>query len=159
MLARSAVELEGEWNLRRDLQSCLSVAKSSMKLLWQSHWDNLHLNTIKPILGEWASSNRPTRREEVVLARLRMGCTLSTHLLPYIARAFPPQCLTCHVTLSIDHVLLHCERYQEARRSLAAYCEGRRLPLTQATLLGDEHPDVVDRVMNFLTETNLIREL
>ncbi|MPC32395.1 hypothetical protein E2C01_025705 [Portunus trituberculatus] len=44
-----------------------------------SHWDNLHLHTIKPILGEWASSNRPTRREEVLLTRLRMDCTLPTH--------------------------------------------------------------------------------
>ena len=34
MLARSAVELEGAWSLRRDLQSCLSVVKSSAKLLW-----------------------------------------------------------------------------------------------------------------------------
>ena len=42
MLARSAAEHEGAWNLRRDLQSCLSAAKSSVYLLWQSHWDNLH---------------------------------------------------------------------------------------------------------------------
>ena len=159
MLARSAAELEGAWNLRRDLQSCLSAAKSSVKLLWQSQWDNLHLHTIKPILGEWASSNRPTRREEVVLARLRMGCTLPTHMLPYLAHAYPPQCLSCNTTLSIDHILLRCVRYREARRSLAAYCEAQHLPLTRTTLLGDEHPDVVDRLMIFLTETSLIREL
>ena len=42
MLARSAAEFEGAWNLRRDLQSCLSDIKSSGELLWQSHWDNLH---------------------------------------------------------------------------------------------------------------------
>ena len=75
MLARSAAELEGAWNLCRDLQSCLSVVKLSARLLWQSHWDNLDVHTIKPILGEWASSNRPIRQEEVVLPRLRMGCT------------------------------------------------------------------------------------
>ena len=159
MLARSAAELEGAWNLRRDLQSCLSAAKSSVNVLWQSYWDNLHLHTIKPILGEWATADRPTRREEVVLARLRMGCTLPTHMLPYIAKAFPPQCITCNVTLSVDHILLHCVRYREARRSLAAFCDNRRLPMTLATLLGDEHPDVVDRLMIFLTETSLIREL
>ena len=159
MLARSAAELEGAWNLRRDLQSCLSVVKSSAKLLWQSHWDNLHLHTTKPTLGEWASSNRTTRREEVVLARLRMGCTLPTHMLPYIAHAFPPQCSSCNVNLSVEHILLHCVRYREERRPLVAYCRGRGLPLTQTTLLGDEHPDVVDRLMIYLTETNLIREL
>ena len=118
MLTRSAAELEGTWNLRRDLQSCLSAAKSSVYLLWESHSDNLHLPNVKPILGEWASSNRPIRRQEVVLARLRMGCTLSTHMFPYISSAFPPQCITCHITLSIDHILLHCMRYREAQPSV-----------------------------------------
>lgn len=33
------------------------------------------------------------------------------------------------------------------------------LSVTQATLLGDEHPEVVDRLMIFLAETNLIIEL
>ena len=121
----------------------VSAAKSSVKLLWQSHWDDLHLNTIKPILGERASSFCPTRREEVVLARLRMGCTLPTHMLPYMANSFPPRCLSCQVTLSVDHILLHCTRYREMRRALARFCEARRLPLTSATLLGDEHPDVL----------------
>ena len=119
--AKSAAELEGTWNFCRDLQSCLSAAKSSVYLLWQSHWDNFHLSTVKPILGEWASSIRPTRRQEVVLARIRMGCTLATHMLSYIAHVFPPHCITCHTILSIDHILLHCVRYREARRSFAAF--------------------------------------
>ncbi|MPD00678.1 hypothetical protein E2C01_096166 [Portunus trituberculatus] len=159
MLPRSAAELEGTWNLRQDLQSCLSVIISSDKLLWQSPCDNLHLHTIKRILGEWASSNRPTRREEVVLALLRMGCALPTHMLPHIANTFPPQCSTCNVILSVEHILLHCVRYREERRPLAAHCQSHGLPLTQTTLLGDEHPDVVDRLMIYLTEAKLIREL
>ena len=159
MLARCAAELEGAWNLRSDLQSCLLAAKSLVYLLWQSHWDKLHLPTVKPILGEWASSNHPTRHQEMVLARLRMGCTLATYMLAYIAHAFPPQCITGHTTLSIDHILLHCVRYRETRRSLAAFCEVRCLPVTQTILLGDQHPDVVDNLMIFLAETNLIKEL
>ncbi|MPC26485.1 hypothetical protein E2C01_019625 [Portunus trituberculatus] len=110
-------------------------------------------------MGEWASSSRPTRWEEVVLARLRMGCTLPTHMLPYIANTFPPQCSTCNVTLSVEYILLHCVCYHEERRSLAAYCQGRGLLLMHTTLLGDDHLDVVDRLMIYLTETNLIREL
>ena len=153
MLARSAAELEG------DLQSCLSAAKSSVYLLWQSHWNNLHPPTVKPILGECASFNRPTRRQEVVLARLRMSCTLSIHMLPYIVNSFPSLCITCHATLSIDHILLHCVRYREVRRSLAAFCEAHHLSMTQTILMGDQHPDVVDKLTIFLAETNLIKEL
>ena len=88
-----------------------------------------------------------------------LGQLQSSHHLPYIANAFPPQCITCHNILSIDHILLHCVRYREARRSLTAFCEVRRLPMTQITLLGDQHPDLVDSLMIFLAETNLINEL
>lgn len=38
-------------------------------------------------------------------------------------------------------------------------CEARHLPLTLTALLGDEHPNVVDMLMTFLTETNLISKL
>ena len=99
-----------------------------------------------------------TRREEVVLARLRMGSTLPTHMLPCISHSFPPQCPHCNVTLSVDHILIHCVRFRKARRSLAAYCVARRLPVTKNTLLGDD-PDMIDRLMIFLTDTNLISEL
>ena len=95
----------------------------------------------------------------MVLARLRMGCTLPTHLLPYMANTFPPICSTCHVTLTVEHILLQCVRYREERRPLVTYCQGRGLPVTQTTLLDGEHPDVIDRLMIFLAETNLIREL
>ena len=121
--------------------------------------DNLHLPTVKLILGEWASSNRPTRRQEVILARFRMSCTSATHMLPYITHTFPSQCITCHTTLSIHHILLHCVRCRGARWSLAAFCEARRLSMTQTTLLGDQHPDGVDKLLIFLAETNLINEL
>ena len=55
------------------------------------------------------------------------------------------------ITLSVQHILLHCVRYDEERQPLAA--------LTHTTLLGEEHPDVLDRLMIYLTETYLIREL
>ena len=113
------------------------------------------LNSIKPFLGEWASSNRTTKREEVVIARLRKGCTLPTHILIFISHSFPRQCPRCNVTLIVNHISIHCVRYQEVRRSLTAFCVARRLPVTQVM----DDPDVIDGQMFFLTETNLIREL
>ncbi|MPC53711.1 hypothetical protein E2C01_047609 [Portunus trituberculatus] len=92
------------WRVGKEAVTIAGYRNVFAKLLWESHWGNLHLHTVKPILGEWASSNRPKRREEVVLARLRMGCTLPTHMLPYITNTFPPEC------------------YREERRPLAAYC-------------------------------------
>ena len=50
--------------------------------LWQSSWDlAIHnkLHSLKPALGEWEPSYRRTRKDEVVLARCRIGHTYLTH--------------------------------------------------------------------------------
>lgn len=85
-LAKSAGELEKEWNLPRDLQTCLSLGKLSEYIMWPSHQTNLQLPTIKPALEKWVTSGRPSRREEVALARRRVGSTLLRHLRPYVNR-------------------------------------------------------------------------
>ena len=49
---------------------------------WQTSWNNSIGNTlldIKPTIGEYQSVVRNIRREEVVLARLRLGHTRVTH--------------------------------------------------------------------------------
>ncbi|MPC56115.1 hypothetical protein E2C01_050068 [Portunus trituberculatus] len=69
------------------------------------------------------SSGLPSRREEVVLARLRMGCNFSTHMLPYIAKTFPPQCSTWNVTFSVEYILLYFVCYREERRPSVVYCQ------------------------------------
>ena len=49
---------------------------------WQSSWDAAvtnKLHSVKPVLGEWLPSFRTVRREEVVLARCRIGHTRYTH--------------------------------------------------------------------------------
>ncbi|MPC53584.1 hypothetical protein E2C01_047479 [Portunus trituberculatus] len=119
-------------------------------------------STSTPSNPSWASGPPPTARQ----GERRWSSHTSNWAAPspptcspYIANTFPPQCSTCNVTLSVEYILLHCMRYREQRRPLAACCQSHGLPLTQNTLLGDEHPDVVDRLMIYLTETNLTREL
>ncbi|XP_045135695.1 uncharacterized protein LOC123518758 [Portunus trituberculatus] len=48
-----------------------------------------------------------------------------------------PQCSTCNVTFSVEHILFHCALYREERGSWVAYCRGRGLPLTQTSLLAE----------------------
>ena len=43
---------------------------------WQERWSSCHENKllkIKPTLGEWTPAFRNSRREEVILSRLRIG--------------------------------------------------------------------------------------
>ena len=49
---------------------------------WQDVWnecENNKLHAIHPILSEWSQANGEQRREEVVLARVRIGHTYLTH--------------------------------------------------------------------------------
>ena len=64
---------------------------------WQQQWSNNINNKlfqIQPTLGEWRPASRKSRREHVVISRLRIGHTRLTH--PFILKQeSQPQSLTC----------------------------------------------------------------
>lgn len=79
--------------VRTDLRCFVSLIKAKIHLLWQSEWSDLQLpNKIRQNIEVWDTAQRKNRREEVVLARLRVNATRLTHLTPYIDRNFPPLC-------------------------------------------------------------------
>ena len=62
---------------------------------------------IKPTLGVCPSGFRNSRKEEVVLSRLRIGYTYFSH--SYILRQEdPPECTACQEIYSVRHVLIDC---------------------------------------------------
>ena len=75
--------------------------------VWQRSWnDPLNqknkLFAIKPNISEWLPSSRSNRREEIVLARLRIGYTHMTH--SYLLKGEdPPDCIPCSTILSVKH--------------------------------------------------------
>ena len=77
---------------------------------WQKSWDNQtqnKLHEIQEAIREWLTSHRSIRREEVILARLRIGHTHITHshlLKGKDAPVYP----TCKVQLTTKHILLNC---------------------------------------------------
>ena len=77
---------------------------------WQQCWNNNINNKlfqIKPILGEWRPAFRKSRKEQVILSRLRIGHTSLTHSF-ILKQRQPPQCLTCQTPYTIKHVLVEC---------------------------------------------------
>ena len=86
-------------------QSIFSYIKSK----WQTSWDNIQFNKlqpIKPIIGE-SSTFRTNRKEEITLARLRIGHTRLTHSF-LLKREDKPQCIPCDADLNVEHILIHC---------------------------------------------------
>ena len=65
------------------------------------------LLNIKPTIGEHQPVVRNIRKEEVVLARLRLGHTRVTH--SYLLQGEEqPQCVGCDAPFTVRHFLLEC---------------------------------------------------
>ena len=75
---------------------------------WQDDWNGAVVNklhSVKPVLGDWQSSYRRCRKDEVVLCRGGIGHTYLTH--PYILKKDPPpQCEHCQCILTVRHMLV-----------------------------------------------------
>ena len=83
-----------------------------LRKVWQQSWSdpanqNNKLFTIKPSLGEWLPGLRTNRREEIIIARLRIGHSYITH--SYLLKGEEePQCIPCNAPLTFKHVLVDC---------------------------------------------------
>ena len=77
---------------------------------WQSIWDletANKLHCIQPELGLWPYCLREKRREEIVLARCRIGHSHLTHTY-LLRRELPPMCVACFCPLTVKHILVDC---------------------------------------------------
>ena len=87
---------------------------------WQDDWNGAVMNklhSVKPVLGDWQSSYRRCRRDEVVLCRARIGHTHLTH--SYILRKDPPPlCEHCQCILTVRHILAECNHFAQERKDI-----------------------------------------
>ena len=77
---------------------------------WQSSWNysiGNKLLEIKPTIGDYHSVVRSIRKEEVVLARLRLGHSRVTHSYLLLGEE-QPQCVGCDAPFTVRHFLLEC---------------------------------------------------
>ena len=89
---------------------------------WQSQWDevaNNKLHEIHPQLGLWPGGSRIIRREESVLARIRIGHTHLTHCF-LLKGEDPPQCIAC------DFQLHDCKTLESTMPTLLETNGGRQ---------------------------------
>ncbi|XP_073973363.1 uncharacterized protein [Rhodnius prolixus] len=141
-------------NIERSMPVDISrVAKEYVKRNWQRVWmsvtDN-KLRAIKEPVHAWDSAYRSIRREEVVVARLRIGHTRLTH--GYLMCGEPtPLCNACNSCLSVQHVIAECPSYEQARRS-------NNIQNVIAETLGND-PAQINRVIGFLKQIKLFDEI
>ena len=133
-----------------------NVIRSYCKDQWQDHWSGLTNNSkMKSIMPSIQTLNyaQMNRRTSIVLARLRIGHTYLTHkyLMASGADRQVPVCSTCHVDLTVKHILVECNFYENRRRANSLS------NLTLSEILDERAP--VEQIMKFLKEINLFYDI
>ena len=88
-----------------------------MVILKNTQWDetvNNKLHEIHPQLDLWPRGSRIIRREESVLARVRIGHTHLTHCFR-LKGEDPPKFTACDCQLTVKHILFECIDFIESR--------------------------------------------
>ena len=118
---------------------------------WQTSWNNSignKLLEIKPIIGEHQPIVRHIRKEEVVLAQLRLGHTRVTHLYLLLGEEHP-QCVGCDAPFTVRHFLLECGDFAQVRNN-CFYVENMK------QLIQDIQ---IDSIMTFLRQIHLFNKI
>ena len=131
--------------------------KSLVKKKWQERWDKKHneerpikLHDINPFLKPFHSTHL-TRKEEVLMHRLRIGHTRLTHryLMEDPLKREPP-CNFCYDDwLSVKHILIECHHFDTIRN--------RHYRAADLKDLFDKVPH--RHILGFLREARLFNEI
>ena len=118
---------------------------------WQTLWNETPFNNLKeiePIVNHHRLVPKLSRREEIVLARLRIGHTRLTHSC-LLKREERPYCIGCDTPFTVRHFLLDCADFH--RESLS---------LIQVNNLKDLFKDVsVENILSFVKDINLFNKI
>ena len=87
---------------------------------WQTLWDEFpdnKLHQIEPIIGVRHLSilSERSRREEIVLSRIRVGHSHFTHCFFLLKGEPPPFCIPCNQIFSVKHILIDCVDFSDSR--------------------------------------------
>ena len=116
---------------------------------WFKHWKEQSLSPnklaqLKSLPIPWTSSNRLSRRHEIILTRLRIGHSRLTHT-HVITDLFPPNCPYCNIEFfPVDH-LFTCPHLNQLR-------EIYQVPHNRIQALADNESGI-DNILKYLSQT------
>ncbi|XP_031333925.1 uncharacterized protein LOC116163936 [Photinus pyralis] len=92
--------------------------KKTVRREWEREWSSCEnlLRSIKDDTQKWKTKRSFTRKEEVIITRLRIGHTHLTH--GYLMEKNPqppPRCENCNRGLTVKHLLIECPEYTNQR--------------------------------------------
>ena len=132
-----------------------AVIREKMEKRWEEQWHSKQqkMLEIKNDVKKWKGEQGYSRKEQVVLNRVRSGHTKLTHgyLMDRGIPDVPPVCSKCHNALmTVKHIFTQYEAIREERRRHFAWPDGQT---TLKRVLGSKAN--LRQAINFLRDTGL----
>ena len=144
--------------VKEDYANVIKSVKGLVYQEWQKQWNHgrWRLCKIKPVLGEYPMVYRDNRKEEIVMARLRMGVCLFSHQR-YITGNSQLECHKCDVVQTLEHLVITCLFLENKRQEMKKICKEANVEMTCSNILAIEFP--ANAVVNFLKEINFFMKI
>jgi len=118
---------------------------------WQEIWNCCainKLNAIRPTVGDYKQKTCLSRRDSVLLNRLRIGHTRLTHSF-LLSGDDLPKCGTCQCPLTVKHILVECVDLNDVRNKHFV-----------ASSIKDLFDNVeAQKIVDFIKETRFYKQL
>lgn len=120
--AKLALDLRCPTDMSTGLYDLKRLVSNHLKTMRQNEWVNLDPgNKLKKHYRECPTNMNQIsmkRKDFTVLSRLRIGHTKLTHSYLFKTPHILPQCEDCNVDLTIDHIVLDCNKFSSVRNKI-----------------------------------------
>ena len=158
-LAKEAINIETIRDVKLHYYDIKALIRIFTLQRWQSEWRlaKCWLQRLKPVILDWKSAYRESRREEIVLSRLRTGTPLFRFKHHFDANTPVDTCSVCKVRNSIYHLFLQCPQYTNYRTGIMDYLDSKNKSACVNNILDDEFP--VELLFIFLKSINYYNKI
>lgn len=149
--AQATTSIDDEHQERAPPTNFIKLVRHSIRMKWDNEWKESKktaLHEVRNNIFEKAPIESLSRREQVLISRLRIGHTNATHQ-HLMQRQERPNC-SCSGTLSTKHLMLECQNHQEARRE-------EKIPAELKLCLRDKESAL--RTLSYLKKTGLYSKM
>ena len=159
--AKRAIDQRITKDMKIPIQDLKRTITKNINKEWQRKWNNIHRYPkakIKEKIGEWKSSNRRNRKEEIVLARSRVDTIKVADLIPRIEGRGIERCNYDNQRLHLYHIIFVCQRFSNERKKIIDMLDRDNKLHSLKNILYDD-PRYCDAVLEYLWNINYINKI
>lgn len=147
--AKQSLNDRNIWDRSVEFKEFRTVIKKRAVWRWNAEWSGKVGNKLREVKNSvlpYRDVFVGSRKEDVILTRLRIGHTLLTHQY-LLEKDSAPRCTRCNLALTVKHILAECPEFEEQRRRAG-------VPSNVREALADDR-DMAKNVLKFLKATDM----